>query len=63
MLMKCFLWLFYDLFYFARRLRNFCWYPTVLFDLQQVEQENMEDLAVEVCGKNGVYYKVTVEHL
>lgn len=43
---------------FAPRLRNLLISHTASGTPEQVEQENMEDLSVEVCGKNGAYYKV-----
>ena len=43
---------------FPPRLRNLLISQTASGTLKQVEQENMEDLSVEVCGKNGAYYKV-----
>lgn len=43
---------------FALRLRNLLISQTASGTPEQVEQENMEDLSVEVCGKNGAYYKV-----
>lgn len=43
---------------FAPRLRNLLISQTASGTPEQVEQENMEDLSVEVCGKNGAYYKV-----
>ncbi|XP_020620229.1 synaptic functional regulator FMR1-like isoform X2 [Orbicella faveolata] len=48
---------------FAPRLRNLLISQTASGTAVQVEQENMEDLSVEVCGKNGAYYKGYVRNI
>ena len=45
---------------FARRLRNLLISQSPLRSLSRLSKKNMEDLAVEVCGENGAYYKVRV---
>lgn len=44
---------------FRAQIAQFVDIPDILGRPEQVGQENMEDLSVEVCGKNGAYYKVS----
>lgn len=49
--------------WFRAQIAQFVDIPDCLWHTEQVKQENMEDLSVEVCGKNGAYYKVRTTKL
>lgn len=48
---------------FRAQIAQFVDIPVCYSIPEQVEQRKMEDLAVEVCGKNGAYYKVRLVKL